>query len=248
MSESVEMYLVMTALLRADAAHPVAVSLLAGKLGVTQVSANEMCHKLAERGLLTYQPYKGVTLTPAGEAQAQQILSRRRLWVVFLAENLGIDPAEADDLACQLEHITSERLVTALKAFLERAPTARQPVIAPYDPAHVAAQPLSSWAAGERGQVAALPDEPGVAGFLRSQGLAPGAAVELLAVGGDGAVLLAVGGRQLALAPSVAAQVALSAPAPDHATRRETWARCSAFWACPHSEACATAPELCEAR
>lgn len=243
MSESVEMYLVMTALLREGAQQPVAVSLLAGKLGVTQVSANEMCHKLAERGLLTYQPYKGVTLTPEGEAQAQQILSRRRLWVVFLVENLGIDPQEADELACQLEHITSERLVAALRAFLEGAPG---PLRRSAGPDGAAAQPLSSWAAGGRGQVVALPSEPGVAGFLRAQGLAPGAAVEVLVVGADGAVLLAVGGRQLGLAPAIAAQVALAAP--DHGTRRETWARCSAFWACPRGEECAATPGLCAAR
>lgn len=244
MSESIEMYLVMTALLREDAQHPVAVSMLAGKLGVTQVSANEMCHKLAERGLLTYQPYKGVTLTAAGEAQAQQILSRRRLWVVFLVENLGIDPQEADDLACQLEHITSERLVAALKTFLERAPGLRRPALEAYDPAGAAAQPLSSWAAGQQGQIAALPAEPGVAGFLRAHGLVPGAAVEVLVVGGDGAVLLAVAGRQLTLAPAIAAQIALTVPEAHHGARRETWARCSAYWACPRAEDCAAAPAL----
>jgi DtxR family Mn-dependent transcriptional regulator len=126
MSESIEMYLVMTALLRDTPRQPVAVAQLAGRLGVTQVSANEMCHKLSERGLLAYQPYKGVTLTEAGESQAQAILSRRRLWAIFLVANLGIDPQEADDLACELEHITSERLVTSLKAFLERAPGRRR--------------------------------------------------------------------------------------------------------------------------
>lgn len=84
-----------------------------------------MCHRLQERGLLCYQPYRGVTLTPDGEEWAQRILSRRRMWVIFLVENLGIDPAEADALACQLEHITSERLDAALKAFLERDPATR---------------------------------------------------------------------------------------------------------------------------
>jgi DtxR family Mn-dependent transcriptional regulator len=110
------------------------------------------------------------------------------------------------------------------------------------------ARPLSSWAAGGRGQVAALPTEPGVAGFLRTQGLAPGAAVEVLVVGGDGAVLLAVAGRQLTLAPAIAAQIAVTVPVEDHSTRREAWARCSAFWACPRSEECAAAPALYEAQ
>ena len=238
MSESVEMYLVMTALLREAPRRPVAVSLLAGKLGVTQVSANEMCHKLSERGLLSYQPYKGVTLTAEGEARAQAILSRRRLWTVFLVETFGIAPEEADALACQLEHITSERLVAALRAFLERPPEGRPPPEAGPAPEP---QPLTDWAAGGRGRVAALPAEPTAAAFLRAQGLMTGAEVEVLAVGAEAGVLLAVAGRQLALAPAVAAQVT-GAPLEGHAARREAWARCSAFWACPHGEECGRGP------
>lgn len=236
MSESVDMYLVMTALLRGAPRQPVAVSLLASKLGVTQVSANEMCHKLSERGLLAYQPYKGVTLTPDGEARAQLVLSRRRLWVVFLVENLGIDPEEADTLACQLEHITSERLVGALRAFLERPPGPGASIDdGPL--AGVSPLPLSGRAAGERGVVAALPAAPALASFLRAQGLAVGAEAEVLAVGADGAVLLGLGGHQVALAPAVAAEVLLAAPAA-HAARRDAWARCSAFWACPRADEC----------
>jgi DtxR family Mn-dependent transcriptional regulator len=237
MSESIEMYLVMTALLRDMPQQPVAVAQLAGKLGVTQVSANEMCHKLSERGLLAYQPYKGVTLTAAGEAQAQAILSRRRLWVIFLVANLGIAPQEADSLACQLEHITSERLVTALKAFLEHAPNPTLLPAAAWDPAAGSGRPVCDCAAGARGQIAAVGSAPSVAAFLKSQGIMPGTEAQVLVVGADGAVLIESGGYQIALAPSVAAQVTILLTPADHAARHTSWARCSAFWACLHGEA-----------
>lgn len=240
MSESIEMYLVMTALLRSTPQQPVAVSLLASKLGVTQVSANEMCHKLSERGLLAYQPYKGITLTEAGEAQAQAILSRRRLWVIFLVANLGIEPQEADDLACQLEHITSQRLETALKAFIERAPSMRLQT----DGASgvlAASRPLNSYTAGVHGQISRIQSEPAIAAFLQGQGLTIGAEVVVLVAGADGAVLIEVGERQVALAASIASRVMLRPIAADHAARRETWARCSDFWACLHGQECACA-------
>ncbi len=232
MSESVEMYLVMTALSRRARDQPVAVSHLASRLGVTQVSAIEMCHKLSERGLMHYQPYKGVTLTEAGEAQAQTILSRRRLWVIFLVENLGIAPEEADELACQLEHITSERLVTALKAFLERAPVPPSEGETAHAPE---ARPLDACAAGSRGRIAAFGVPLAAETFLRGQGLALGVEVEVQAIGADGAVLVAVEGRPIALAPALAAGITLAAAPATHA-RQEAWARCSAFWACLRGE------------
>lgn len=238
MTESVEMYLVMTALLRSDASHPVPVSLLANKLSVSAVSANEMCRKLSERGLVAYQPYKGVTLTETGEAMAQEILSRRRLWVIFLVENLGIEPQEADALACQLEHITSERLVTALKAFLEQAPAAvRGSVAAGLRDDPDAAQPLTACTAGTRGQIAAITAEPVVRGFLHAQGVLPDALAEVLSVGADGAVLLSLVDHQVAVAPSVAKHILLAPLAAPPAARHRTWECCSAFWDCMRGEA-----------
>lgn len=247
MSESVEMYLVMTALLRRDSRQPVPISMLAGKLAVSAVSANEMCRKLDERGLVAYQPYKGVTLTAAGEVLAQEVLSRRRLWVVFLVENLGIDPQEADDLACQLEHITSDRLVNALRSFLEHAPlrAAANSDDAQATPDEVAL-PLAGCSAGTRGRVADISAEPVIARFLRAQGVQPDVPIEVLAVGGDGTILLGLAGRHVALAPTVAAQVSVFPLSDEPSPRQRTWARCSDFWACLQSgqAACAGKPQL----
>ena len=67
------MYLITVARLR-QADQPVPLALLAQELGISPVSANEMCRRLAERALVTYQPYKGVTLTAQGEAMARRVL------------------------------------------------------------------------------------------------------------------------------------------------------------------------------
>ena len=65
MSESVEMYLLRIALLQ-DEDKPVPISILAEELSVSPVSANQMCRKLEERGMVHYEPYRGVTLTLQG--------------------------------------------------------------------------------------------------------------------------------------------------------------------------------------
>jgi DtxR family Mn-dependent transcriptional regulator len=241
------MYLVMVALLRNDSKQPVPLSLLANKLSVSPVSANEMCRKLVERGLVRYQPYKGVTLTETGEVDAQVVLSRRRLWVVFLVDNLGIEPDEADAIACQLEHITSDKLVDALKAFVEgNIPHANAGKVhgssngASADEISSAPQQLSACAAGLRGQVMALGSDSAARDFLQAQGVGPGATVEVLAVGADGTLLLSAAEKHVALARSVAAHVEVvpmvAGATPGMARRACTWEKCSTFWACMHGE------------
>ena len=91
MTEAAEMYLLRIALLAQDQ-EPVPISRLADALDVSPISANQMCRKLETRGLVTYQPYKGVTLTPKGKHIALQVLRKRRLWEVFLGSKLGLDP------------------------------------------------------------------------------------------------------------------------------------------------------------
>lgn len=181
MSETVEMYLV-TAVLERKNDKPVPLSVLAERLSVSPVSANEMCHKMTERGLVEYQPYKGIVLTDEGEVLAQRVLNRRRIWDDFLQHHLGIEPQEADEIACQLEHITSDRLIEALGAYLDR----------PHSPPHARgnALPLTALAAGQYGEITTLPPDDTLRSFFTAQGVVRGSVVRVLAVGREGTLLL----------------------------------------------------------
>ena len=117
LSESMEMYLKSLVELSDDA--PLAISRLAEHLDVTPVSANEMVHKLEERGLTTHLPYKGVILTREGREIAVSVLRRQRLWERFLHDHLKIEWAKLYDLACSLEHATDPEVAEALADFLE---------------------------------------------------------------------------------------------------------------------------------
>ena len=102
---------------------PVALSALADRLGVSSVSANEMIKKLVARGLVTYEPYKGVTLTAEGQTQALRVIRRHRLWERFLADVLGIPWDRVHEEACQLEHATSSLVEEKLAQFLDEPET-----------------------------------------------------------------------------------------------------------------------------
>ena len=81
-------------------------------------SVTDMIKKLAEKGLVEYQKYQGVTLTETGLYSAKMIVRKHRLWEVFLVEKLDFSWDEVHDVAEELEHIKSEKLINKLDAFL----------------------------------------------------------------------------------------------------------------------------------
>jgi DtxR family transcriptional regulator, Mn-dependent transcriptional regulator len=69
-----------------------------------------MVKKLAALGLAAHEPYRGVTLTHAGEKVALEIIRHHRLLELYLAQTLGLDVADVHDEAERLEHAISEEL------------------------------------------------------------------------------------------------------------------------------------------
>jgi DtxR family Mn-dependent transcriptional regulator len=207
------MYLVRTAMLR-KGTEPVPLSLLAQWLEVSPASANEMCRKLAEQGFVAYQPYKGVTLTDEGERLAGRVLKRRHMWKAFLTERLAVEPDEAEDVACRLEHVTSDELVERLATYMQQ-PAAPEAAPAPAENAPLPT--LAALAAGQHAQVVRVAADPVVQNFLQAQGIAPGVALHIHAVAADGALLLAVPAGFVTLAASTAdyVQVTLLAAEPE---------------------------------
>ena len=81
-------------------------------------SVTDMVKKLAEKGLANYKPYKGVSLTEYGQKTALTLVRKHRLWEVFLVEKLDFSWDEVHDVAEQLEHIKSEKLIDSLDKHL----------------------------------------------------------------------------------------------------------------------------------
>ncbi|WP_269226935.1 metal-dependent transcriptional regulator [Flavobacterium eburneipallidum] len=81
-------------------------------------SVTDMLKKLAEKDLVNYKKYQGVSLTANGKLAAKMIVRKHRLWEVFLVEKLDFSWDEVHDIAEQLEHIKSEKLINKLDDFL----------------------------------------------------------------------------------------------------------------------------------
>jgi DtxR family Mn-dependent transcriptional regulator len=83
---------------------------LSRRLGIAPASVTEMIKKLADEGIVTHTPYRGVLLTKEGRRRALQIIRRHRLWEAFLVGILKFDWHEIDEEADRLEHLTSAKL------------------------------------------------------------------------------------------------------------------------------------------
>lgn len=92
---------------------------LAEATNTRAASVTDMIKKLAEKELVHYAKYKGVSLTNTGRRVAVSIVRKHRLWEVFLHEKLNFGWEEVHEIAEQLEHINSDELIDKLDAFLD---------------------------------------------------------------------------------------------------------------------------------
>ena len=92
---------------------------LANYLSVKPASVNEMLKKMKEKKLVNYEKYGKIKLTKMGEKLAIDIVRKHRLWETFLYEKLEFSWDEVHEVAEELEHINSKKLINKLDKFLE---------------------------------------------------------------------------------------------------------------------------------
>lgn len=96
----------------------VSTNALAEEMETKASSVTDMIKKLSEKKLLNYKKYQGVKLNKSGRETAIAVIRKHRLWEVFLVEKLNFNWDEVHDVAEQLEHIRSEKLISELDKFL----------------------------------------------------------------------------------------------------------------------------------
>ncbi len=96
----------------------VSTNAIAEKMSTKAASVTDMLKKLSDKKLINYQKYQGVTLTSKGEKVALTIIRKHRLWEMFLVEKLDFKWDEVHDVAEQLEHINSDKLIEEIDKFL----------------------------------------------------------------------------------------------------------------------------------
>lgn len=188
-----EDYLKAIYVLQREEGAPVSTSAVADYLDKTPPTVTSMMEKLADRGLIEREKYRGVELTEEGRTVALEVIRHHRLLEAYLAEHLDFDWSEVHDEADTLEHHISEALERRMAEALG------DPAVDPHgdpipaeslDPVdEEAGDRLSGFAAGDRVVVSRVPHrDQAELDYLAEAGLMPGTAVEVVDVAPFGMV------------------------------------------------------------
>ena len=188
---------------------------IADRLAISPASVSGMVRRLAEQGLITHEPYRGVRLTAAGRRAALRTLRRHRILECYLTEVLGYEWDGVHVEAEQLEHAASEALIERMAAALGHPTQDPHGAPIPTRDGRVeesALRTLSAVTAGERVRVRRVEDEDAERlRYLAELGIRPGALLRILdRAPYDGPITLWVGeggGTTRAIGVGLATQV-----------------------------------------
>lgn len=92
---------------------------IATRLGVTRGTVTSALHSLSDKGLIYYQPYGHITLTPAGESAAAEIIHRHSTLSDYfhLVLRMPRDLAEAN--ACRAEHVLDDQVIAHMARLMQ---------------------------------------------------------------------------------------------------------------------------------
>jgi DtxR family Mn-dependent transcriptional regulator len=186
---------------------PVSTNALAASLGVRQASISGMLRKLDDLGFVSYEAYRGFSLSDQGRVAALSVIRRHRLLELFLSEVLDVPWDEVHEEAETLEHGLSAKLCDLIAAKLG------DPSVDPHGdpiPPGVGAfvePPTASLESVDRGETRHLvrvsDRDPGVLRMLSARGIGLGTEFIVLDHHDDGSISLELADTTCTLGPEV---------------------------------------------
>jgi DtxR family Mn-dependent transcriptional regulator len=156
---------------------------LAAELKTRPASVTDMLKKLKAKKLLIYERYQGFKLSPEGKKVALGIIRRHRLWEYFLSVKLQFSWDEVHEVAEELEHVTSKKLIDKLDEYLgfPQYDPHGDPIPDQHGKIHAAKQVvLSEWPLLEMAEVSGVTDQRSdMLDILKHQNISIGTKLEV---------------------------------------------------------------------
>lgn len=197
-------------------------SMVADAMGVSLQAASRMIRRMVENGYIEHEPYKGVRLTPAGEAIALQVIRRHRILEVFLVRVMGFGWEEVHEMVETLERGVQERMIDRMDAMTghpTRCPHGEPIPTKEGVMPHVDDRPLTDWPEGTTAQVSRVKThDPEKLRYLASVNLIPGATFTVRNRSPfKGPLHLECGGEWLVVGNELASELYVQQPDPSFA-------------------------------
>jgi DtxR family transcriptional regulator, Mn-dependent transcriptional regulator len=189
---------------------PITTSALAKECRVAAPTVTEMLRHLVEHGFIRYEPRHEIELTPEGQALANTMIRRHRLWERFLQDVLGLRWDQVHEQACQLEHATSPDLERRIASAVGDPLTCPHGHNIPGTGEAIQAtpvMPLTSLLPTHSARVVMVQEDAALLRRLETMGITPGAVVQMGTAAEDGTLALRVVDKQYYLKPTDADQV-----------------------------------------
>lgn len=90
---------------------------LARKLNISRASVSEALAKLVSKNLIKYSSYEAISLTKDGILEAKKVYDKHHILKDFFEKVLGVEPDEASENACKIEHIISQNVLDKMIDF-----------------------------------------------------------------------------------------------------------------------------------
>lgn len=196
---------------------PATTNELAEALGLAPASVSGMLKRLADQELVDHEPYRGVTLAPAGKQIALRMLRRHRLIEAYLVAHLGYSWDTVHEEAERLEHAVSDTLIERMAKVLG------DPLEDPHgDPipgpdgslAEVVYTPLAELEAGDEAEIRRVnTSQADLLRYMSAAGLVPGTRLRVLAREPfRGPIRLRLGKREQVIGHEIAMMVLCTRP------------------------------------
>jgi len=96
----------------------VTITALGKAMEVSKPTVNNMVKKLSEKGWISYEKYKPISLTALGKKAAALIIRKHRLTEMFLVKIMGFGWEEVHQIAEEMEHLKTESLFDRMDEIL----------------------------------------------------------------------------------------------------------------------------------
>ena len=90
---------------------------IAKKLNISRASVSEALSKLVDKKLIIYEGHKGISITEEGLKVAKNVIKKHKTFTAFFEDTLGLEKQEAEENACKIEHVISDKLFKRIQKF-----------------------------------------------------------------------------------------------------------------------------------